>query len=59
METRSHIADTTICQFLKLYNGIMRYSKLAEWVTKGTSVPFEMCMLPLIYSHYLCERFYL
>ena len=55
----SHIADTTFCQFLKLENDIMRYNKLAKMVTKGTSICFEMCMLPLMYQHYLCERFYL
>ena len=54
MKTHSHIAGTTFYQFLKLNNNIMRYNKLAKWVTKGTSVRFEMCMLPLVYPHYLC-----
>ena len=44
---------------LKLNNDIMRYNKLAKRVTKGASVSFEMCMLPLIYPHYLCGQFYL
>ena len=43
METHSHIAGTTFYQFFKLNNIIMRYNKLAKRVTKGTSVPFEMC----------------
>ena len=46
-------------QFLKLNYDIMRYNKLDKRVNKGTSVPFEMCMLPLIYPHYLCVSFYL
>ena len=35
------------------------YNKLAKTLTKGTSIPFKMCMLPLIYPHYLCGWFYL
>ena len=58
METRSHIADT-FCQFLKLNNDTMKYNKLAKRVTKGASVRFQMCMLTLIYPHYLCGWFYL
>ena len=59
MDTRSHITDTKFCQFLKLNDDTMRYNKLAKRVTKGTSVPFEMCMLPLTYPHYLCGQLYL
>ena len=51
METRSHIADTTFCQFLKLNYDIMRYNKLAKRLTKDSSVPFERCMRPLIHPH--------
>ena len=59
METHSHIADTTFYQLLKLNTDIMQYNKLAKRVTKGTCVPFEMCILPLIYPHYFSVRFYL
>ena len=41
-----HIADTIFCQLLKFNNDIMRYNKLAKSLTKGTFVPFDMCMLP-------------
>ena len=40
METRSHVADTTLCKFLTLVNDILRYDKLAIMVSKYTSVFF-------------------
>ena len=43
---------------IKFSQNFRIYSKLAERVTEGTSVPFEVCMLPFIYPHYLCGLFY-
>ena len=53
MVTCSHVADTTLCKFSTLDNDILQYDKLAKMVSKCTSVPFETCMLPLVYSHFL------
>ena len=50
METCSHVADTTLGKFSTLDNDILRYDKLAKMVSKCTSVPFETCLLPLVYT---------
>ena len=40
----------------KIYMSMIRkYNK----VTKGSSVPFEMCKLHLMYPRYICGQFYL
>ena len=53
METCCPVADTTLYKFSTLDNDILRYDKLAKMVSKCTSVPFETCMLPLVYPHFL------
>ena len=50
---------TTFCQFSKLNKDKLPFNYIDKNVTKGSSVPFETCMLHLMYPRYLCGHSFL